>query len=244
MRIVNEKGKTIYLLEIGQKAGYRERIAFAAAIAECHNRFGNNQRVEGRYDAYRDKWFTTGGNFSVSQEASVSRKILEKAGFAFVDKEDKPSSFGYCETLGMTKRRAKPMARTRFPEPDWGEPDWGKFNKSFKKIINNAYKFGAELADKIEEPTDFEDAITSLDYWIENAAIDMREDIVVALMATIGIPNPYVARPKIKEEKWLELKEKVEETYSSDIGESVNEAIGALDDGLSEQLDKAGLLIE
>lgn len=239
MRIVNEKGKTIYLLEIGQKAGYRERIAFAAMIAQYHHRFGNNQRIEGRYDAYRDKWFTTGGNFSVGQEASESREILEKAGFAFVDKEDKPSSFGYCETLGITKRRAKPMARARF-----SEPDWKKFHKSFMKILNNARKFGAELADKIEEPTDFEDAVASLDYWIMNAATDMREDIVVALMAAMGIPNPYVARPKIEEEKWLELKDKIEITYSNDISESVNEAIGALDNGLSEQLDKAGMLIE
>lgn len=90
MKIVHrETEKTIILEEIGQKAGYRERLAFAASVALRSDCFAHNQVTSARYRPQQDKWFGTAGNFKVKQEASASLEILEEHGFNFIhDEED------------------------------------------------------------------------------------------------------------------------------------------------------------
>jgi hypothetical protein len=83
-----ETGKTIHLRQINNRAGYRERIAFAANIASRHDMFGNNQIVSARYSSKHDKWFGDAGNFECNYVASIYRAALENSGFYFVDDED------------------------------------------------------------------------------------------------------------------------------------------------------------
>lgn len=86
MKIIH-KEKTICLNQLNYKAGYRERVAFAAHIASRHDMFGNNQIVSGRYNARHDKWFTDAGNFECNQVASTYKEALKNLGFYFVDDE-------------------------------------------------------------------------------------------------------------------------------------------------------------